>query len=165
MPRYKQTNRLSRQDAAYIAGLIDGEGTIALTRRHRNENRQLEISVSSTEFALLDFVLERVGAGRISRKKRYSNQHACSAAYVVSNRQAFSLLEQIQPDLRSYEAKRGRLVLDHYTELTPRNGKYTVELSLQRTIFLRQFAETRARTYQPPVELVDISATSREGSS
>jgi hypothetical protein len=51
VPLYKQTNRLSRQDAAYIAGLIDGEGTIALTRRHRNENRQLEISVSSTEFA------------------------------------------------------------------------------------------------------------------
>ena len=85
MPRYKQTSLLSCQDAAYIAGLIDGEGTIALTRRHRNENRQLEISISSMEFALLDFVLERVGTGRITRKKRYSSQHACSAAYVISN--------------------------------------------------------------------------------
>jgi hypothetical protein len=103
--------------------------------------------------------------GRISRKKRYGNQHSCSAAYVVSNRQALSLLEQIQLYLRSYKAKRGRLVLDHYTKLTPRNGKYTVELSLRRTIFLRQFAETRARTYQPPVELLNISSTSRDGSS
>lgn len=27
--------------AGYIAGLIDGEGTITLTRVHRNENRRL----------------------------------------------------------------------------------------------------------------------------
>jgi hypothetical protein len=28
---------------AYIAGLIDGEGTITLTRLHRSQNRQLVI--------------------------------------------------------------------------------------------------------------------------
>jgi hypothetical protein len=32
---------LSKTDAAYIAGLIDGEGTVTLTRKHRNENRQI----------------------------------------------------------------------------------------------------------------------------
>lgn len=34
-------------DAAYIAGLIDGEGTVTLTRKHRNENRQLCVSISA----------------------------------------------------------------------------------------------------------------------
>jgi len=29
-------NSLGAVDAAYIAGLIDGEGTITLTRKHRN---------------------------------------------------------------------------------------------------------------------------------
>jgi hypothetical protein len=44
-------NDLSITGAAYIAGLIDGEGTVTLTRKHANENRQLAISISSTEFA------------------------------------------------------------------------------------------------------------------
>lgn len=35
--------------AAYIAGLIDGEGTLTLSRRHRNENRHLVVSVSNTD--------------------------------------------------------------------------------------------------------------------
>ena len=43
---------LSLQDAAYLAGLIDGEGTVTLTRKHRNENRQLAGSISNTEKTL-----------------------------------------------------------------------------------------------------------------
>ena len=39
MAAYRKTSKLSREDAAYIAGLIDGEGTLSLTRRHRGENR------------------------------------------------------------------------------------------------------------------------------
>ena len=39
MAAYRKTSKLSREDAAYIAELIDGEGTLSLTRRHRGENR------------------------------------------------------------------------------------------------------------------------------
>jgi hypothetical protein len=51
---YKVAKRLNCEDAAYLAGLIDGEGTIALTRRHAGEERQLVLSISSTEIDLLD---------------------------------------------------------------------------------------------------------------
>lgn len=47
---------LSGTDAAYIAGLINGEGTVTLTRKHRNENRQLCVSLSSIERPTLEFV-------------------------------------------------------------------------------------------------------------
>ncbi|MET0015212.1 MAG: LAGLIDADG family homing endonuclease [Sedimenticola sp.] len=57
MAEYKSTNSLSPTDAAYIAGLIDGEGTISLTHRHKNERRQLVISISNTELELLDYAL------------------------------------------------------------------------------------------------------------
>ncbi len=40
MNTYKTTACLVPTEAAYIAGLIDGEGTITLTRKHRDENRQ-----------------------------------------------------------------------------------------------------------------------------
>jgi hypothetical protein len=42
-------NRLTPEQAAYLAGLIDGEGTITLTRMHRHENRRLVMSISSGE--------------------------------------------------------------------------------------------------------------------
>ena len=58
---YRQTAVLSDVDAAYLAGLIDGEGTIALTRLHRGQNRQLVVSISSTERAMLDWVLRARG--------------------------------------------------------------------------------------------------------
>ena len=32
-------------DAAYLAGLIDGEGTIALSHRHGGAHRQLVLSI------------------------------------------------------------------------------------------------------------------------
>ena len=41
MARYKDVKPLKAIDAAYISGLIDGDGTITLTKRHQNENRQL----------------------------------------------------------------------------------------------------------------------------
>jgi len=36
--RYRDTRRLLAVDAAYIAGLVDGEGTISLSRRHAETN-------------------------------------------------------------------------------------------------------------------------------
>ncbi len=33
---YRKTKKLAPTEAAYLAGLIDGEGTITLSRRNRN---------------------------------------------------------------------------------------------------------------------------------
>jgi hypothetical protein len=46
MARYRTVKQLSPTDAAYIAGLIDGEGTVTLSRKHRDENRQLVVSIT-----------------------------------------------------------------------------------------------------------------------
>lgn len=54
MAGYKKTKKLPPEVAAYIAGLIDGEGTVTLSRRHANENRQLVISIANTERGLLE---------------------------------------------------------------------------------------------------------------
>lgn len=65
MVTYKQVRTLSLEEAAYVAGLIDGEGSVSLTRRHRNDKRQLVVSISNTERNLLEYVKQVVGAGRI----------------------------------------------------------------------------------------------------
>lgn len=151
MAIYKNTRLLNTKDAAYIAGLIDGEGTITLCRKHRNENRQLAISISNTEKTLLKYVLDTVGTGKITNKRTTSAQHTPSFTYAVYNRQALSLLDQVYPYLRTYKAKRAEIIIRDYLRLTPRNGKYSPEQQLKRERFEaeilmikpeRQFQET-----------------------
>jgi len=66
---YKVARMLTIDEAAYLAGLIDGEGTISLSRRHANERRQLVVSISSTEPELVDWAASTTGAGKITRKR------------------------------------------------------------------------------------------------
>lgn len=128
-------DNLAAVDAAYIAGLIDGEGTVTLTRKHRNENRQLAVTISSTERNLLEFAKETLGVGKITRKRVARLHHTPSFTYAVYNRQALWLLAQIQPYLRGYKAGRAQLILRDYLQLTPRNGKYTEELQQAKEHF------------------------------
>lgn len=127
---------LSLPNAAYIAGLIDGEGTITLPRKHRNENRQLAVSISNTEKSLLNFVLETIGAGKITGKRTTRPHHTLIFTYALYNRQALNLLKQIQPYLRTYKSERSALMLRDYLNLTQRIGKYT-ENQLRDTDCLR----------------------------
>jgi LAGLIDADG-like domain len=129
--------------AAYIAGLIDGEGTITLTRLHSNENRRLVVSIANTERQLLQFVLDHVGAGKITRKRTTSERHTPSYCYVVSSGQALALLTKAFPHLQTYKRRRAELALKHYKALTPRNGKYTSELLSLRQDFEHTFLSIR----------------------
>lgn len=127
-------NILTATDAAYIAGLIDGEGTVTLTRKHKNENRQLAVTISNTEKSLLDFCRQTIGAGKITNKLTTQAHDTPSFTYAI-NRQALALLEQIQNYLRGYKAKRTQVILNHYLALTPRNGKYLPALLHKRAEF------------------------------
>lgn len=144
MATYKKVNISSLEEAAYIAGLIDGEGTVTLSRKHRNENRQLVVSISNTELRLLEFVLHKVGAGKITNKKTYSAKHTPSMTYTISNRQGLDLLKQICPYLKSYKYERTLMVLEHYVRLTPGNGKYTNQQIEERQLFIDNFLKLRS---------------------
>ncbi len=67
MTLHRQVTRLDTSEAAYIAGLIDGEGTVTLTRAHRNENRRLVVCISNNEIAILRFVKSVTGAAAADR--------------------------------------------------------------------------------------------------
>lgn len=131
-------HRLAPEQAAYLAGLVDGEGTITLTRMHRHENRRLAVSISNNDVSLLKFVKTTVGAGKITTKKTYSERHARSFAYQISSRQALDLLRQLAPYLKTYKAERAMLALDAYRRLTPRNGRYRPDIAASRREFERR---------------------------
>jgi hypothetical protein len=144
MSQKGKVNQLSNTDAAYIAGLIDGEGTITLSRKHRNENRQLCVSISSTERPMLQFVFDTVGVGKITNKATSSSRHAPSFTYAITNRQALMLLEIVSPWLRSYKKQRASLILRDYVRLTPRNGKYSDTLKQERKEFENEVLALKA---------------------
>ena len=132
LARYRQTKALTRTDAAYIAGLIDGEGTVTLGRKHKNDHRQLSVSISSNERPMLEFVLNATGIGWITNKRKNAEHHAASFNWTTHNRQALDLLRQVTPHLQSYKKRRAQLILDRYLKVTPRNGKYTEALLAEK---------------------------------
>lgn len=146
MSQYRQTRELVANDAAYIAGLIDGEGTITLSRRHSKDRRQLVVSIANTERSLLDFVLRCVGAGKITNKRTVAQHHTPSYCYSISNRQALSLVRQVQPYLQSHKKDRAALIMTAYLQLTPRNGKYTPLLEQRRSEFEQGFFAITSNT-------------------
>lgn len=142
----KAVRNLSDVQAAYLAGLIDGEGTVTLSRRHRNERRQLVVSIVSTERSLVDWALQATGVGKITRKRVTSDKHAPGLTYSVSNRQALELLRQVSPYLHSYKKTRSLMALSEYIALTPRNGRYRGDLGYQRDRFERAFLAVHSRS-------------------
>jgi hypothetical protein len=148
----RRAARLSPTNAAYLAGLVDGEGSISLTRLHHGQNRQLALSISSTERAILEWVLNAARVGKITTKRTSSPHHAPGLTYSVANRQALALLVQVAPYLKSYKAERAQLVIDHYVRLTPRNGQYSEALRVARNEFERRFAAISVRRRRPDAE-------------
>jgi len=130
---------LSEAEAAYVAGIIDGEGTITLTRTHRGEGRRPVVSISSTELPLLRYIRSIIGAGRITSKVTARRHHSPSFAYVVSSRQALALLAQISMYLRTYKLQRCRLLLDEHLTVAPRNGRYTPAQRAAKELFEARF--------------------------
>jgi hypothetical protein len=130
-----EVNVLPPHAAAYIAGLVDADGTISLARKHANENRHPVVSISNTDRRLLEFVLKQTGSGKITAKKTASAKHTPSFTYAVYNRQALNLLQQLMPYLQTYKAKRARVIITEYLAFTPRNGKYTTATRASRAQF------------------------------
>jgi hypothetical protein len=104
-------------------------------------------------------VLQRVGAGKITTKKKTKSHHAAAFTFAIWNRQALSLLAQIEPFLRSYKRRRAELVRRCYVRLTPRNGKYTPAMLAAKRQFEDDLLAVRARL---PVRSADLAASAAE---
>ncbi|WP_245805876.1 hypothetical protein [Bacillus alkalicellulosilyticus] len=52
---------MEETDYAYLAGIIDVEGTITLTRQHSNEHRRPVITIASTDYEILLFIQNSIG--------------------------------------------------------------------------------------------------------
>jgi hypothetical protein len=113
-------------EIAYLAGIIDGEGSIMLSKYHHSEFPCPCISISSTDLELLEWVRDKIGSGRINRKKNYNiNKHKTSYTYVVYYDTAIDVMNKIEPYLVIVKKKlRAKFITENYKKITIRNGKY-----------------------------------------
>lgn len=142
MARLRPANTLTRLDAAYIAGLIDGEGTVALTRHAKDEQRTASLSIANNDRVLLEWVRWTVGVGSISTKRPRAETHHTAYAWAVSHAQAISVLRQVVRFLRTYKKQRALIVLA-VAAITPRNGRYTPDIQATRSWLEEVFLKVR----------------------
>ncbi|WP_406686280.1 LAGLIDADG family homing endonuclease [Rossellomorea vietnamensis] len=128
-------------EAAYLAGIIDGEGSITLTRMHDKEHRRPCITVASTDYELLEY-LQILTNGQITKKKNYHpDRHLNSYTLSIkAKNQVLYILKLVFPFLRVLKKKkRASWILDHYDRVTVRNGKYSTDKLKQKVTFEEEF--------------------------
>lgn len=135
---------MTKTNLAYIAGIIDGEGTITLTRHHGNQTPSPEISVANTNLRMIQWLKNTIGAGVIVKKKTYSKNHSPSYVWTLRSDAALALMKAISPWLLIKD-RRAQLILTDYKRLTPRNGRYTKKLLEQKMALAKKVHSINTR--------------------
>lgn len=134
-------NKLKPEETAYIAGIIDGEGSIMLIKFHSNQLPSPCVSISSTTLELLEWIKFKTGIGIIKSKKNYNiERHKNSYTYTLKYNDAIDFIREIEPYLIINSKKeRADLILRDYKNLTPRNGRYSSDMLKLKENFYEAF--------------------------
>jgi hypothetical protein len=114
------------QVIAYMAGIMDGEGTITLSRVHKTAPyRTPVVSVSSTSYEILQFIHKHYG-GTIISHKTYQKHHKQSWIWKTNYDRAIRLVSDVYPYLLDTTKRhRAHLLITRYKKVTLRNGRYS----------------------------------------
>ena len=115
------------QEKAYIAGIIDGEGTVTLSRAHVNETPAPKVSVANNSLLLLKWIKGKVGSGVVIKRTKREPQHGVQYVLDISDNAALELLAELKEYL-IIKKPHAKLLVSCYKAVTPRNGRYTKKL-------------------------------------
>lgn len=118
-----------REEIAYIAGLIDGEGTIRLGKfveKNWNPKYNPALSFVNTNLEVVELVKEFIKAERVyvhdGSKKGFKGNKPCYKAVICGTKKVIEPLEKLLPYLR-IKKKQAELVLKYCREYKPRPGR------------------------------------------
>ena len=136
-PNGRDCPKLTVAQSAYLAGLIDGEGSIPIYKSGKYYNSILLVANTCRE--VLVWAQRITGLGRVSTKKQHKGQRLCFV-WNVTHKQAASILEKIQ-HLMIIKASRANLCIQLQTlKSLYRNGhggRVRVGVEAQRSIYLK----------------------------
>ncbi|MBI5299698.1 MAG: LAGLIDADG family homing endonuclease [Deltaproteobacteria bacterium] len=110
-------------EKAYIAGIVDGEGTVTLSRKHKNETPSPRVSISNCNLNLLRWIQKKVGRGIIQKKRRVKKHHSNAYKLRILSNSAIWFLNEIKNFLR-LKKPQAMLIIKKYKSVTLRNGRY-----------------------------------------
>lgn len=90
---------MSVPDAAYLAGLIDGEGSVMLVRR-QNGGAHLRLTIANTDRAILEWTAEATGVGGVYLQRKATERTKASYSWRAHGDGAASVIRQVRPYLR-----------------------------------------------------------------
>ena len=132
---------LSDTEAAYLAGIIDGEGTVCLNRSYAAQFPTFQplVAVTSTDIELLTWIKERA-KGTIIKQKRYVDHHTQAHIWRLKSDGALALLARTMPFMVIERKKvKAEALVTNWKRVTPRNGYYTEEMRKQKLEFVEMF--------------------------
>ncbi len=118
---------LNLAEKAYIAGIIDGEGTITLSKKHKNETPSPRVTISNCNLDVLKWIKKKAGYGNIQRKKRVREHHSIPFELRILSDRAIHFLNEIKDYLR-IKKPHAILITEKYKSVTLRNGRYSKDL-------------------------------------
>ena len=95
-------NILTSEEAAYIAGMWDGEGNIRIQKRKTKYDTLtfvLQLSVTNNNLEVLEYIKEKIGRGGVHIHTPPSKNHRGTFRYSISATLAYELLPQLIPYL------------------------------------------------------------------
>lgn len=101
-------NKLQKWQAAYLAGLVDGEGCVAVTRTNtsasakgckRGFSYRASIAIAIIDLEVLEWAIKITGVGKLCNVKCTSVKHRQAYKWTVWSNEAQELLKQLLPFL------------------------------------------------------------------
>lgn len=128
-------------DKGWLAGIIDGEGSVVMERTSDTKQkwRHPRIYVASNDREILEKCRQIVGAGSISKKNNTESKQSWSWT-VGGGIQVLNILQEIEPYLTCPKKKRrASYLIEQYHKHTLRNGSYTEKERVAKKEFEENF--------------------------
>ncbi|OGR83977.1 MAG: hypothetical protein A2901_02465 [Elusimicrobia bacterium RIFCSPLOWO2_01_FULL_54_10] len=136
---------MTKTERAYLAGLIDGEGTITLTRNSKSQHPQPQVSIANNNLRILKWVRSKMGMGSLLTKMPKKATHNVAYTWQVNRAGgSFKVLRAVYPYLR-VKKRQAAIILNEYPRVTPRNGKYDPKTLAQKFRLVRKIQSLNSR--------------------
>ena len=133
----------------YIAGFLDADGSVSLQkeRSHLEEwNRKPVVEFYNTDMGILQQIQVKYG-GDLRQPKKQKKHHTHPNVLRLTNRKAMHLLLRVEPHmLHSKKKMQASLIIEHYDDCTPKNGKYDQDTIDRKMILVERVMGIQMRS-------------------
>jgi len=164
LPNLTTTREFTDTEAAYLAGLLDGEGTISLycvkqDSQKRTHSFKPAVAVSNTDMGMMERVLRITGCGKVVQSRLDDGMHKPCFRWLLSPLQIEPVLRRVLPYLDSKQ-RQAELLLSYLRMLGGKSIRYLTDEEYLSAVGICN--HLRRLNQRGPIPLGDVEVGSRE---